>query len=99
LARFFPQTQQGADIIAKTLNATVYMPDFFEPHAAFPNENFPPKTEEAKAELQSFFKGPANTSAAIAKLLSFGRTLRDGGAKKVCAYGFCWGWSYFLAIR
>lgn len=28
---FFPQTQQGADLIASTLKTTVYMPDFFEP--------------------------------------------------------------------
>jgi len=81
----------GADIVSKTLNTTVYMPDFFEPHAPFHAENFPPKTEGTKAGLQAFFKGPANASAVIDKLVSFGRILRDVGAKKIGVYGFCWG--------
>jgi len=88
---YFPQTQQGADIIASALKATVYMPDFFEPNGPFPPEKYPPKTEQDKAEVQAFFGGTASPPAAIKKLTSFGETLKANGAKKIGAYGFCWG--------
>ncbi|KAJ6574733.1 hypothetical protein B0H19DRAFT_1125512 [Mycena capillaripes] len=86
---YFPQTQQGADIIASTLKAVVHMPEFLpEP---FPAENFPPTTDEGKKALQEFFGGPAAPPMAIKKLFAFGETLKSSGAKKVGAYGFCWG--------
>ncbi|KAG6812066.1 hypothetical protein H0H92_004597 [Tricholoma furcatifolium] len=88
---FFPQTQQGADIIASALKATVYMPDFFEPHGPFPIDNFPPKTEKEKHDLQNFFGGTASPPAAIKKLTEFGQTLKSSGAKHIGVYGFCWG--------
>jgi len=88
---YFPQTQQGADIIASTLKTVVYMPDFFEPNAPFPSEDFPPSTDAGKKALQEFFGGTANPQAAVKKLTAFGNTLKSGGAKKVGAYGFCWG--------
>jgi dienelactone hydrolase len=69
----------------------VYMPDFFEPDAPFPAENFPPTTDEGKKALQDFFGGTASPPAAVKKLIAFGQTLKSGGAKKVGAYGFCWG--------
>ena len=50
LHRYFPQTQQGADIIASTLKTKVYMPDFFEPDGAFPISKFPPKTRNARLQ-------------------------------------------------
>lgn len=88
---YFPQTQQGADIIASALNATVYMPDFFEPDPPFPAEIFPPQTTQDKAALQAFFGGTASPPAAIQKLVSFGQALKSAGATSVGAYGFCWG--------
>ncbi|KAJ7169507.1 hypothetical protein C8R46DRAFT_1175770 [Mycena filopes] len=89
-------TQQGADIIASSLKTRVYMPDFFEPDAPFPNENFPPTTEEGKKARQ-FFGGTANPAANIKKLTAFAQHLKSGGAKKVGAYGFCWGGKVTLA--
>ncbi|KAJ7102314.1 hypothetical protein B0H15DRAFT_814111 [Mycena belliarum] len=88
---YFPQTLQGADIIASALKTVVYMPDFFEPDQPFPNENFPPTTDEGKKALQDFFGGTANPPAAIKKLTAFGQNLKSSGAKKIGAYGFCWG--------
>ncbi|KAG5729789.1 hypothetical protein E4T56_gene984 [Termitomyces sp. T112] len=88
---FFPQTQQGADIIASALKATVYMPDFFEPDGPYPIEKFPPKNDQDKRDLQAFFAGTASPPLAIKKLVDFGKALRTSGAKKVAAYGFCWG--------
>ncbi|KAK7058344.1 hypothetical protein VNI00_001975 [Paramarasmius palmivorus] len=76
-------TQQGADIVASALNTTVYMPDFFEPHGPFPIEKFPPQTDEDKNQLQEFFGGTANPAENTAKLVAFGRVLKEGGAKRV----------------
>ncbi|KAJ3575922.1 hypothetical protein NP233_g796 [Leucocoprinus birnbaumii] len=88
---FFPQTQKGADMLADTLNTTIYMPDFFEPDHPFPIEKFPPKTPEAKQELQDFFGGVASPPKNIEKLVTFGKALKSAGAKQVGVYGFCWG--------
>ncbi|KAF7310599.1 Dienelactone hydrolase family protein [Mycena chlorophos] len=88
---FFPQTEQGADILASSLNTVVYMPDFFEPNAPFPSENFPPTTDEGKKALQDFFGGTANPGAAVEKLTAFGKHLKDNGATKIGVFGFCWG--------
>ncbi|KAJ6519444.1 Alpha/Beta hydrolase protein [Mycena sanguinolenta] len=90
---YFPQTQQGADIISAALKTVVYMPDFFEPpgKGPFPAADFPPTTDEGKKALQEFFGGTANPGEAVKKLTAFAQALKAGGAKKVGAYGFCWG--------
>ncbi|KAI0733977.1 hypothetical protein C8Q72DRAFT_505666 [Fomitopsis betulina] len=88
---FKPQTQQGADILAEQLNAHVLMPDFFEPAGAWPQDKFPPKTDEEKARLQQFFGGTANPQNGATKLLKVGQALKQDGAKFVGAFGFCWG--------
>ncbi|TFK30728.1 dienelactone hydrolase [Coprinopsis marcescibilis] len=88
---FFPQTQQGADIVAANLNSTVFMPDFFEPSGAFPISKFPPKKDQDTADLQAFFGGPASPPATVAKLKAFGEYLKGTGVKKIAVYGFCWG--------
>jgi dienelactone hydrolase len=67
------------------------MPDFYEPEPPFPAEEFPPKTPEAKAELQSFFGTTANPSKAIEKLVTFGNDLKKEGRKRIGVYGICWG--------
>lgn len=88
---YFPQTQQGADIIASTLNTTVYMPDFFHPDGAFDIGKFPPKSDQDKADLQAFFGGTASPPANLKKLTAFGETLKTNGAKSIGVYGMCWG--------
>jgi len=88
---FFPQTQQGADALATSLNAAVYMPYFFEPHKPFPIDKFPPKSDDEKDELQRFFAGPAKPEKALNNLIKVGKTLRDDGKVKIGTYGMCWG--------
>ncbi|KAJ4476609.1 Alpha/Beta hydrolase protein [Lentinula aciculospora] len=88
---YYPQTQQGADIVASTLKTTVYMPDFFEPDGPFPHDPFPPTTDEGKQALQTFFGTTANPPKNTIKLIEFGNHLKSKGAAKVGAYGFCWG--------
>ncbi|TCD68823.1 hypothetical protein EIP91_009690 [Steccherinum ochraceum] len=88
---FKPQTQQGADILAAQLNIQILMPDFFEDGAAWLLSQYPPKTDEQKANIQKFFGGIASPPNNAAKLFAFGEALRKDGAKKVGCYGFCWG--------
>ncbi|EPT04432.1 hypothetical protein FOMPIDRAFT_1113931 [Fomitopsis schrenkii] len=88
---FKPQTQQGADILAEKLNAHVLMPDFFEPADAWPQDKFPPQTDEEKAKLQQFFGGAASPPNGATKLLKVSEALKQDGAKFVGAFGFCWG--------
>jgi len=88
---FFPQTQQGADILADTLKATVYMPDFFGEGKAFPTDKHPPKSDQDQADLQAFFGGIANPAKTTEKVIKFGEVLKKDGAKHVGVYGFCWG--------
>ncbi|EJD04229.1 uncharacterized protein FOMMEDRAFT_19489 [Fomitiporia mediterranea MF3/22] len=88
---FWPQTQQGADILAQTLNARVVMPDFFAPDKPFFKEKFPPQSQDDKNDLQAFFAGPAKPDKAVEGLVRVGEELRAQGAEKVGAYGLCWG--------
>ncbi|TFK57569.1 hypothetical protein OE88DRAFT_1620274 [Heliocybe sulcata] len=90
---FYPQTQQGADLLAQQLNATLVMPDFFEPDAPWPNDRFPPQSDDEKASLQAFFGpgGAAHPPKSVDRLLDVARQLKADGAKKVGAFGFCWG--------
>lgn len=93
LCSFFPQTQQGADIVASSLKTTVYMPDFFEPKEPFPTSKHPPKTEQDGADLQAFFgpDGAAHAPPNIGKLTKLAQELKSAGANHVGVYGFCWG--------
>jgi len=88
---FWNQTQIGADTIAEVLNAKVFMPDFFQPHAPFPPSRHPPKNDDDKKALQDFFGGPAEIGKSTTKLADFGKALRSDGFKQVLVYGFCWG--------
>lgn len=67
------------------------MPDFFEPHHAYPIDRFPPKSQEDKDELQKFFGSVASPPENVKKLVSFGQVLRSEGIQKLGVYGMCWG--------
>jgi len=90
---FFPQTQQGADLIASALETTVYMPDFFEPNEPFPTSRHPPKNDADKEALQAFFSpdGAAYPPSNIGKLNKLAESLKADGVKNIGVYGFCWG--------
>ena len=88
---YFSQTLQGADILAKTLGAQVFMPDFFGEGKAFGIEKLPPRNEQDKKDLQEFFGSIANPPATAAKLVDFANVLKGEGFKNVGAHGYCWG--------
>ena len=96
--RFKPQTQQGADILAEKLGVQVLMPDFFEPGEPWPVDQFPPTTDEGKAQLQQFFGGTANPANAKQKAIDVGKALKAEGVEFVGLYGYCWGtWEGILS--
>ena len=95
---YYPQTLQGADILAKTLGAQVFMPDFFGEGNEYPLERFPSKTEEDKKYFREFFAGLANIPINATKLVNFANVLKGEGFKKVGALGYCFG-NVLSAVR
>ena len=89
--RYFPQTQQGADILAHELKAQVVMPDFFEGDKPWPVDRFPPSTDEDKKKFQEWFGGFANPANHIPKLIKVAQAVKEEGAEFVLGYGYCWG--------
>jgi len=87
---FFPQTQQGADILAETLSARVLMPDVFF-GKPFSIEQHPPKNDEDKKALQTFFQTSGNFETVLPGILNLAKLLRDDGVTKLYLYGLCWG--------
>lgn len=87
---YFSQTLQGADILAKTLGAQIFMPDFFGENV-FNIKKFPPKNEQEKQDLQNFFGTIATPDAIATKLVDFAEVLKGDGFKKIGALGYCFG--------
>jgi len=87
---YFPQTLQGADILAEACQARVLMPDFFK-GKPFPPDKHPPKDEADAALLQLFFGTTANPISTLPSITAVGKELKKEGASKVGVVGFCWG--------
>ncbi|KAG8905800.1 hypothetical protein FRB99_008225 [Tulasnella sp. 403] len=87
---FFPQTIQGADILADVLQARVLMPDLLK-GSPFPKEKDPPITVEWATDLEAFFASTGSPAAALAQVCRIGETLKEDGVNKVGVLGFCWG--------
>ncbi|KAJ9623037.1 hypothetical protein H2203_005969 [Taxawa tesnikishii (nom. ined.)] len=80
---FFPQTIQGADILAhadKEHQYQVFMPDFFEGKPV-PIDWYPPDTKEKGEKLGEFF-----STTVIKEINSQYSNIQDWGI-----VGFCWG--------
>ncbi|PGH11571.1 hypothetical protein AJ79_04829 [Helicocarpus griseus UAMH5409] len=96
---FFPQTIQGADIIASSdsnRKYRVFMPDFFDGSPADISW-YPPKTDEHKQKLGQFFQtkaAPPNTLSRIPGVVQEANSkfAPEGGKFKAWAIlGYCWG--------
>ncbi|KAL4821443.1 hypothetical protein BDW67DRAFT_180143 [Aspergillus spinulosporus] len=87
-----PQTTQGADILAKRLNALVLIPDFFRGDGA-KHEWVPPDTDEKTAALMEFVTTKASFAEAAKSLPSLVDTYKGvfPSVQKWAAYGLCWG--------
>jgi len=92
---FFPQTLQGADILAhadKEHQYQVFMPDFFDGKPADISW-YPPDNEEKGKKLGEFFKtaaAPPKTLERIPKVLKQIESERSS-IKEWGVVGFCWG--------
>ncbi|SPO21908.1 related to AIM2 - cytoplasmic protein involved in mitochondrial function or organization [Ustilago trichophora] len=87
---FWPTTKQGADLLADATKARVVMPDFFR-GKPFPQEYYPPNTDEKKNALQSFFGAAGDFSARKPDVEAVAEELKKDGAEKLGLMGFCWG--------
>lgn len=87
---YWPTTKQGADIMADATKARIVMPDFFR-GKPFPQEFYPPNTDEKKNALQSFFGAAGDFSARKPDLDAVAEALQKDGAEKLGLMGFCWG--------
>ncbi|GAB7352609.1 hypothetical protein MBLNU459_g2987t1 [Dothideomycetes sp. NU459] len=92
---FFPQTLQGADILAhadKEHQYQVFMPDFFEGKPV-PIEWYPPDTKEKGEKLGEFFSttgAPPKTVKRIPGVLKEIES-QHSDIKEWGIVGFCWG--------
>ncbi|PSK34418.1 hypothetical protein B9Z65_8744 [Elsinoe australis] len=92
---FFPQTIQGADILAtgdKERQYQVFMPDFFDGKPV-PYDYYPPDTEEKQKFVGNFFQttaAPPKTLERIPKILKEIQS-NNSSIKQWAIVGFCWG--------
>ena len=87
---YWPQTQQGADLLSEAMKARVVMPDFFR-GKPWPNEAFPPRNEEEGKKLQEFFSTVAEFNGRLQDLNTVTNALKSQGVQKFGLYGTCWG--------
>ncbi|KAF3008818.1 hypothetical protein E8E13_010676 [Curvularia kusanoi] len=91
---FFPQTLQGADILAytdKEQQYQVFMPDFFEGSPADISW-YPPDNKDKEQKLGEFFQtkaAPPKTLPRIPKIVD--ELSKSKGIEKWAIIGFCWG--------
>jgi len=87
---FFPQTMQGADMMASSTNSLVIMPDFFK-GKPMDLSVYPPKSDDDRKAIQNFTKTTGNSEERLKELNIILEALKKDGAKKVGVMGFCWG--------
>jgi len=91
---FFPQTLQGADILAtgdKEKPKQVFMPDFFDGEPADISW-YPPDNEEKGKKLGAFFGGVAAPPKTVAKVPGIVEALsKEHGITSWGVVGYCWG--------
>ncbi|OTB08376.1 hypothetical protein M426DRAFT_19047 [Hypoxylon sp. CI-4A] len=92
---FFPQTIQGADILAASdteKKYQVYVPDFFNGKPA-PIEWYPPTDDEKKANLDKWFKEQGMWPKHLPRVegLLEAAQARNPNIKSWGVIGYCWG--------
>jgi dienelactone hydrolase len=89
---YYPQTQQGADILADRVNALVIMPDFAhgKPFDLQRYDNPPPDAKIWEEVSKDFF-APEVFSERVNELREVAKQLKSDGKTFVGAIGLCWG--------
>ncbi|KAI9805028.1 MAG: hypothetical protein M1833_006332 [Piccolia ochrophora] len=93
---FFPQTLQGADILAyadKERQYRVFVPDFLDGKYADLSWFAPPETKEKSEKLGNLFANHGAPPKNVEKLLQITATLKNQNSsiEKWGALGYCWG--------
>ncbi|KAI0850873.1 Alpha/Beta hydrolase protein [Daldinia vernicosa] len=91
---FYPQTLQGADILAtsdRSQQYRVFIPDWFHGEPA-PLEWFPPDTEDKQKNLAAFFQknSPPSVAAKVPDYVAVVKA-KYPEIKSWAILGFCWG--------
>jgi dienelactone hydrolase len=92
---YFPQSLQGADILATSDDNTkyqVFMPDFFEGSPADISW-YPPDTDEKGQKLGNFFQTTGAPPKAAARIPDIVKSIKahNPNIKSIGVVGFCWG--------
>jgi dienelactone hydrolase len=90
---FFPQTLQGADILAFSDSEKpyqVFMPDFFEGEPADISW-YPPDTKEKGEKLGAFFQAKAAPPKTLPRVTKIVEELGKRGIESWGILGYCWG--------
>jgi len=87
---FWATTQQGADLLADSLQVKVIMPDFLRDHP-WPIDGFPPRNEEEGQRLGKWFDTIASIPDRLGDIKNVVAELKSQGVEKIGLYGFCWG--------
>jgi len=92
---FFPQTIQGADILAygdKENQYQVFMPDFFEGSPADISW-YPPDNDEKGKKLGAFFENEAAPPKTLSRIPKVLEALKKDQTKATTwgVFGYCWG--------
>ncbi|KAG8854004.1 hypothetical protein FRB96_007867 [Tulasnella sp. 330] len=87
---FFPQTMQGADIIASSTKSLVLMPDFFRGET-LDISVYPPKNDDDRKKVAAFLSTWPNPNDRMADVVTVVEALKKDGRTKLGVMGFCWG--------
>ncbi|KAF2135702.1 uncharacterized protein K452DRAFT_293022 [Aplosporella prunicola CBS 121167] len=92
---FYPQTLQGADILAhsdKDRKYQVFIPDFFDGKPAHISW-YPPDNDDKKKKMGDFFAGPASPPKTVARVPKVVDEINGkvSGIESWGILGFCWG--------
>lgn len=91
---YYPQTLQGADILAESTGTIVYMPDFFnkKPYSLSNYLKMAGGDDSLTNGFNEWFGTVAPFDVAQPKLISFANAVKkDTGVSKLGLYGYCWG--------
>ncbi|KAI9778020.1 MAG: hypothetical protein M1839_008425 [Geoglossum umbratile] len=87
---YFPQTLQGADILAHSGNMAVYMPDWFDDQPADLSW-YPADNAEKGAALKRFFAEKGDLSSTVARAQEWRRGAPTASNGSWGVVGLCWG--------
>lgn len=89
---FYPQTLQGADLLAAQTGAVTFVPDVLENKYAL-KAWFPPDNEEKRNALQTFLKGCAVPPLILPKVNAWLAEAKSKypSVEKWGILGLCWG--------